>query len=143
MKRPGSLLQPYLTTEYRVYGATPAQRFTLRIGVRNARLMALQYRTRTHRSAFITAWNPHSVKRPRALNKAAQRRLLRDLRRLRCEVICGEGIATNGTWKEPSLLALGLKRDTALRLARRYGQNAVVVCDKRGVPHLLTLRALD
>ena len=143
MKRPRSLLQSYLTTEYQVHGSTPKQRFTLRIGVRQPRLTELQSRTRTYRSVFITAWNPHSALRPRALNEAAQRRLVRDLRRLRCEVIRGEGVAATGAWKEPSLLALGLKRDAALRLARRYGQNAIVVSDKCGVPQLVTLRALD
>ncbi len=143
MKRSGSLLQSYLTTEYRVYGAAPMERFTLRIGVRHPRLATLQHRTHAYCSAFITAWNPHSRIRSDTLNEAAQRRLMRDLRQLRCKVIRGEGVAADGRWKEPSLLALGLKRNAALRLARRYGQNAVVVCNKHGVPRLAILRLLS
>lgn len=142
MKRSGSLLQSYLTTEYRVYGAATMERFTLRIGARHPRLATLQRRKRTCCSAFITAWNPHSRMRSRTLNQAAQRRLMRDLRQLHCKVIRGEGVAADGRWKEPSLLALGLKRNAALRLARRYGQNAVVVCNKHGVPRLAILRPL-
>lgn len=143
MKRSGSLLQSYLTTRYRVCGAPLTRGFELRIGVRQPLLAALQSRTRTNSSAFITAWNPHSAARPRSFNEIAQCRLLRELQRYRCKVLCGEGEAENGMWKEPSVLALGLRRDAALRLARRYKQNAVVVCDKSGTPRLVLLRAIE
>ena len=138
----GSLLQSYLTTRYEVYGSTPRERFTLRIGQREPKLAALHARKRVRCSAFITAWHPRSIVRAPSLNRVAQAKLLRDLRLLGCIVVPGQGIGTDGQWREPSVLALGLRRMDAKRLALRYGQNAAVVCDIRAIPQLLLVRPL-
>lgn len=142
MKSVGSLLQSYLTTRYEVYGTTPHERLSLRIGQREPKLAALHARYRVHCSAFITAWHPRSIIRAPSLNRAAQARLLRDLHRLGCAVLPGEGIGADGQWREPSVLALGLRRGDAKRLAHRYRQNAVVVCDIRATPQLLMVQPL-
>lgn len=140
MERAGSLLQCYLTTAYEVYGRTPSERFTLCIGQREAKLAALLSRTHTRYAAFITAWHPCSRQRATTLNEVAQSRLLADLRRSGCIVVPGAGVGADGRWREPSLLALGLHRSDAKRLARRYRQNALLVCDSRAVPELIVMR---
>ncbi len=136
-----SLLQSYLTTRYVVAGPPCRRSLVLRVGVREPALARLQARAGCRYSAYITAWNPRSVPQVRRRNEAAQRRLVRDLEKQSgIRLLHGEGIAANGEWREPSVLALGLARPAALRLARRFRQNAVLICDKRGVPHLVMLR---
>lgn len=142
MERASSLLQCYLTTDYEVHGRSARERFTLRIGQREPKLAAMLARTGVQSAAFITAWHPRSVERSRKQNEVAQARLRADLLRLRCVVLPAEGVGANGAWREPSWLALGLYPADAKRLARRYRQNAILVCDKRGVPRLVTLQEL-
>jgi len=142
MERPRSLLQSYLTTAYRVYGARRSERLELRVNVREPRLTLLLHRHRARSAAFITAWHPRSRPRPRGMNEAAQKRLIAELKRLGCIVLPGEGIGTDGQWREPSVLALRLDRKNAKRLAHRYRQNAVLVCDRRGIPQLVLLADL-
>lgn len=142
MDERSSLLQSYLTTRYLVAGQPRQPGMVLRIGVREPALARLQARAGCRYSAYITAWNPRSIPQARRCNAAAQRRLVRDLKmRSGIRLARAEGVAANGQWREPSVLALGLARPAALRLARRFRQNAVLICDKRGVPHLVILRA--
>lgn len=141
MRGRSSLLQSYLTTRYLVDGRPHQRDLVLRVGVREPALARLQSRAGCSFSAYITAWNPRSIPQTRSRNEAAQRRLVRDLKkRSGIRLLRGKGIAANGAWREPSILALGLARPAALRLARRFRQNAVLICDKRGVPHLVLLR---
>lgn len=76
--------------------------------------------------ALLTAWNPGSEPTPEAVNVAAQARLRTDLERAGIAVVDAIGRDAASTWAEPSLLALGLPPDAADRLARAYGQNAIL-----------------
>jgi hypothetical protein len=76
---------------------------------------------------YLTAWHPHARQRPRPANRAAQRRLLDELRALPgVSVRPGVGVGRSG-WREPSLLAIGLDRDGLDELAGRYRQSAYVL----------------
>ena len=76
---------------------------------------------------LITAWNPRSQPMPESWNRAAQRRLLADLRALPgpCRVHAAVGVGTDG-WRERSLFVIGPALPALLDLARRYRQHAIV-----------------
>lgn len=118
------LIQAYLETEYRVFSDPP---ITLRIGVKNRSLDDLLLEEHTSSAAFITAWNPFSQLLSDEENAGLQRSLFSDLRALGVIVIEGVGIHPAGVWPgEPSYLILGIARDVAIELGRRYKQNALV-----------------
>ena len=52
----------------------------------------------------------------------------------------GEGRNAAGTWREPSVLAVGIYRANAEALGRLFGQNAVVFIEKGRAPELLLLQ---
>ena len=77
--------------------------------------------------AFITAWNPGSRQCPLAVNLAAARTLERGLEAAGIAWLPHAGIAADGGWVEHGVLALDIAEDRALAIARRHGQNAIVV----------------
>ena len=85
---------------------------------------------------FFTAWNPRSRPQPPATNRAAQRRLLADLRAdgsLDIRPALGKG--TDG-WREPSFWIVGIAPNALERLGDRYGQNAWLVGHGAGAAEL-------
>lgn len=76
---------------------------------------------------FLTAWNPRSQQQPHARNRSAQRRLCNRLQALQHTVICaGEGVALDGSWREPSLFVVGAPLQTLEALARGFYQAALL-----------------
>jgi len=75
--------------------------------------------------AFITAWNPGSIRRPGEPNQAAQRSLLRELGKLAENTLTlpAIGIGPDG-WYEPSLFVVGPEFAMFDALAATYRQNA-------------------
>ena len=56
-------------------------------------------------------------------------------------VLPGIGVAPPGHWPgEPSVLALGISRDTAARLGNEYRQNAIVWIGADRIPVLIFLQ---
>lgn len=85
---------------------------------------------------FLTAWNPGSKPQPPQINRAAQRRLLADLRAdARLTIHPGSGRGTDG-WREPSLWVVGIAPQALERLGARYGQNAWLVGHGAGAAEL-------
>jgi hypothetical protein len=102
----------------------------LRVGQRSSILDRLLHRRHTRFWAFLTAWNPRSNWLPLWRNAARQRRL----ERLCSDVVSGAGVAADLAWlPEPSLLVLGMAPGRAVRLARLFGQNAILA-GARGRP---------
>lgn len=132
------LIQAYLETEYRVLSDPP---ITIRIGVKNRSLDDLLLEENTSSAAFITAWNPFSQLLSDQENACLQRSLFADLRALGLIVIEGVGIHPAGVWPgEPSYLILGMARDVAIELGRRYQQNAIVFHEAGEASDLVLLR---
>lgn len=127
-------LAAYRASEYRVF-AQPE--LVLRIGEPSAALDRLLEGARAASAAFLTAANPHSERRPAAENLAALERLAQDASAWR--ILRGEGRSADGRWREPSLLVLGIEREHARTLGRRYGQNAIVFAERGGAPELVLL----
>lgn len=129
------LHQSYLATAYRVLGAEPA--VDMRIDRPCPSLDRLLEQRGVAHWAFITAWNPMSIPLPLSCNRERAARLARDLAG-KYESLPGLGIPDKAGWTpEESLLVLGIEENTAVELARRYGQRAIVAGERGGVPRLV------
>ena len=122
-----------LNTEYQatVYSATtPDGILLIRPGRRNHLLDNVLTAFRAKRWAFITAYNPGSIPMSDAINEAAHIELCRMLMRKGLVFFEGEG-SSEGYPSEKSVLVLGIGRDKAKKLGRKFTQYAIVV-GKRG-----------
>lgn len=127
----------YRATDYVVF----EPRLVIRIDQKSSRLERLLRSSGASEWAFVSAWNPRSRPTAAARNRAQQRRLARQLRAAGFEALAGEGRPRNRSWNpEPSLLVLGLKRSAAVRIARQYGQLAIVVGKLGGPAKLYGVR---
>lgn len=134
-----ALIQAYLGTAYSAQ--TAVGRITLKIGVRSDEIVSLFAASGRDCAAFITAENPYSEPQTPATNSERQRRLGNELAALDFTHFPGEGQGEDPNWPaEASFLALGLRREEASDLGRKYGQNAIVWVGADGVPELLLLR---
>jgi uncharacterized protein DUF3293 len=123
---PAAILRAaYLSTTYRV--DAPSGPIALRVGEGNRSLDGLLRGIGRNTWAFVTACNPRSHPLPGWRNGARQRRLRALVQRLRYPALPGAGIGDDPDWPlEPSLLIIGIGRARACRLARLFGQNAIV-----------------
>lgn len=120
----------YERTEYRVFA--PDGTLVIRVGQRVPRLDVLLGEIGVEQWAFLTAYNPRSQMLEPSHNQQRQRRLLTELEGTGLGVVPGEGAGLEPGWEpEPSVLVLGLDQDSAVEIARRYEQHAIVV-GKRG-----------
>jgi hypothetical protein len=133
---PEELIEAYLKTEYRavVDGAAIA----LRVGAQSSGILSLFEQSKTDCAAFITAENPYSEPQTPAANAERQQQLGSDLSAMGITYFPGEGQGEDPAWTpEASFLALGIDREAASDLGRKYGQNAIVWVGSDGVPELL------
>jgi hypothetical protein len=120
------LAAAYLSTIYRV--DAPAGPVLLRVGRGSRALDRLLQRSGRRTWAFVTACNPRSRRLPGWRNLVRQRRLRTLVQVLRYPFLSGAGVGDDSAWPpEPSLLIVGISRPRACRLARLFGQNAIVV----------------
>jgi len=133
----------YRRTLYRV--AVPGRGpLDLRVGRRSRRLDRLLAALGCRDWAFVTAWNPGSRSLPAWRNALRSRRLARALERLGYCTLLGLGVADDDRWRsEVSLLVVGMPAARALRIARLFGQNAIVAGRRGGDARLLWCRRLS
>jgi len=129
------LLLAYENSDYVVF----EPKLVLHVGEPNAGLDELLESHGERTAAFVTASNPGSKPRPAEENQAANRKLLESQRLLSRTCLEGEGRAPDRSWAEPSFLVLGIPLPEAEALGRRYGQNAILFCEKGRPPELLLL----
>lgn len=125
----------YQQTRYllRPHAATGSQEWVLRVGALHPALDAV-LAERGHREwAFLTAWNPGSLRRAEGENERAQARLRSQLVAGGWAVVDAIGEAEDLSWSEPSLFVPGLPRAEAERFGCAYGQVAVLV-GRAGAP---------
>lgn len=116
---------------------TPDRWIPLRIGEPSAELDRLL--APGEGWAFVTAENPASQRKPPIVN--AGRRALLEAELGGQRWFAGLGVGDAGDWPpERSFLVLGLRREAAIELGRRHGQNAVVWGARGGRPELLDCR---
>lgn len=75
-------------------------------------------------SYAITGWNP-GRECSSADNDAANRRLRAELTEFGVEYHAAVGSSPDGSWSEPGYAVVGITRDDAVALGRRYGQLAI------------------
>jgi hypothetical protein len=133
--RDPALVAAYAATSYIV--DAPNQRIALRLGQRNRVFERLLRRRRVQSWAFVSACNPASRRLPRWRNAARASLLVRITKKYGLRILPGEGLADDPDWGgEASLLILGITPVRALRLARQFGQYAVVVGRRGDVARL-------
>lgn len=129
-----TLVAAYLRTSYAVHlpGFPP-----IRVGFPNPALEAWLDGNRCSTCAFITAWNPGSKLLGLAENERKNRLLEAELAPVSKHVLPGTGLGDDGLWPgENSFLACGIPAGDAVRLGIKYGQNAIVWCEKGELPAL-------
>lgn len=119
-----SLIEAYRETEYRI---TENDLITLRVDEPNSSLDRLLTSRKLTTAAYLTAWNPYSHPTSLLDNEAAQEQLLAEIKALGLDVLHGEGVGLDNSWPpEPSFLVLGIDRDQAELLSRKFRQNAFI-----------------
>jgi hypothetical protein len=130
----------YRETHYHVAAEPP---FTLHIGEASAALPATHAEHGVSCSAFLTACNPYSQTLDDAANGCRQAALVAALEQQEIPWLPGVGEHPANGWPgEPSVLALGMRREAAMALGREHGQHAVVWSGANGVPELILLSAV-
>ncbi len=130
-------LQAYRETHYRVQGEPG---FVLRVGQHSPPLAQLYNAESVNCSAFITACNPASQRLSDATNASRQTQLEAELTALGLRWLPAVGEHPSNQWPaERSVLVLGLPLKEARRLARQYGQNALLWSAADAVPELVLL----
>lgn len=78
--------------------------------------------------AYITPCNPGSRQLSDSENVERMRQFTEQLRQLGFRFYHGKGVGTIGSWPpEPSLLVLGITEPEAVRLARQFDQEAILL----------------
>ncbi len=132
MSLPAALLEAYRAAEYVVHDP----HVVIRVGEPNAALDALI--AGAERAAFLTAANPGSERHGDEENRRFIAALRGALDAAGWLILEGEGRDPKGAWPaEPSFLVPGIPQDKALELARRFGQNAFVWCERGVAPQLV------
>lgn len=148
-----ALARAYRAAIYQIDTHPPV---VLRIGQPHAALPALRARPASGRQprprtsqrrpasgVFLTACNPRSQRLRPTLNARRMRALQRLLARRGLGWLPGRGRDPAGHWPdEPSLWIPGLALSAGLRLARRFGQHALVWCGPDTVAQLIWTRAV-
>lgn len=126
------LVEAYRAADYVVHEPN----VVIRIGEPNAALDALL--ADAGRAAFLTAANPGSERRGDEENDRSVAALRKTLDDAGWRCLEGEGRDPEAAWPaEPSFLVLGIPRGQALELARRFGQNGFVWCERGAAPQLV------
>ncbi len=122
-----SLLEAYNTTIFKVFNTS----IEIRIGYNCPALDDLLIANNCTEWAFITPYNPHSTKFrfPKVDNYLRLAELKKDL--VNYKIFEGEGIGTDPNWlPERSFLILGIDKNMAEELGKKYEQNAIVIGSK-------------
>lgn len=136
---PAELVEAYKRTQYRAFA--DSGEIVLRIGEPSRAAAQLVGAAGASGGAFITAENPLSVQLPAAENAVRQGELRKDLLKLGASVFEGAGQGDDPSWPaEASYAAIGISREQACELGRKYQQNAIIWFDAGGTPELIVLR---
>lgn len=134
-----TLVQAYRRTRYSA--GLDGDAIVLRVDVPSPAMAAAIAAAGAPGAAFITAENPYSTQSPAHDNAASQALLKSELAALGATVFEGVGQGDDPTWPgEASYLAVGISRDQACLLGRKYQQNAIVWIGANGTPELVLLR---
>ena len=130
------LVKTFQTTRFIV--CAPDREIILRIGELNPKLNELTAKYEAFSCAFVTAWNPGSVRLSELNNQERQTQLMSEVRRRGYPFLLGRGIGESEEWpSEPSILVTGIRRESAEDLGRLFEQLAIVFAERGNPPELL------
>lgn len=130
------LFEAYKNTTYRVY--LPLGEIDIRIGVMNPLLQELLLSNNVASWAFITACNPYSVMQNADVNTLLNTQLERYLLEKQYLFFKGMGVGNDDSWEpEASFMVLNIGKEDAIKLARQFKQNAIVVGVIGNLPELI------
>lgn len=124
-----ALVQAYLDADYR--WELDGEWHALSIGARASELESTFPNARAF--GLLSAWNPHSVERPEAENRAEDERLNAALHATGLTYRAAFSSARNRSWREPSWIVLDMPVAAFDALALRHRQLATVHA-VRGAP---------
>jgi len=126
------LWEMYRTTDFQV--STPTGELSIRVGELSPKLELLLSERGAELWAFVTAQNPASQLLESGANAMLHERLRTEIAQRSYLAFAGRGVGSDPEWPpEESLLILGINREDAIEIGRKYGQNAVV-CGHLGQP---------
>lgn len=115
------LLTSYYKTDYIIYDP----KIIIKINEKNKELNKLLKKNNVSEWAYITAYNPMSQISSEARNESANKKLLIDIQEYK--VFKGEGVGQDNTWKpEKSFLVLGVNKNKAIEIGKKYLQKAII-----------------
>jgi hypothetical protein len=118
------LLEAYRRTKFIV--DQPDGETIIRHGERNADVDKILSEHAVRSGTFITAHNPHSQRLSQSENDNRHRALKADIEKQGFPYLTGRGVGADDWPTEESLFVLGVRRDLASMLGRKYGQLAIV-----------------
>lgn len=129
-----SLIEAYKNTKYIVFEPT----LTIEIGKLNQEIDEIIIKHNSNAWAFITAYNPYS----RVLTNDENRVRHEELKDLTKNYMTfeGHGVGEDPIWEpELSLFIIGITRDEASKIGKKFEQNAIVCGELNNSPELLIL----
>jgi hypothetical protein len=129
-----SLIKAYKNTKYIVFEPD----ITIEIGILNQDVNELLIKHNSNEWAFVTAYNPYS----RVLSNDENSVRHDELKELTKDYITfeGHGVGEDPTWEpERSLFIIGISKDEASEIGKKFEQNAIVYGKIDFVPELLIL----
>jgi hypothetical protein len=126
------LIEVYKNTKYKVFEPD----LTIEIGVLNQDVDDLLKEHKLVEWAFITAYNPYSRVMTEDENKVRHD----ELKELAKDYITleGHGVGEDPAWEpELSLFIIGITRDEASKIGKKFEQNAIVYGVLNNLPELL------
>ena len=130
------LIEAYQKTAFVVDG--PDGEITLHLGRMSQEIDDLLSTHGAMGCAFITAWNPRSVRLEPEENSERYTRLIERVCQLGYPFFLGRGVGESKDWTpEESVLVIGIERSLALDLGYKFGQNAIVFKEITQVAELL------
>jgi hypothetical protein len=128
------LIEAYKNTKYKVFEPD----LTIEIGVLNQAVDMLLKKHKSAEWAFITAYNPYS----RVITEYENKVRHDELKDLTKDYITfeGHGVGEDPAWEpELSLLIIGMTRDEASKIGKKFEQNAIVCGVINSNPELIIL----
>jgi hypothetical protein len=116
-----NLKEAFLGTQFRVFDLP----IVIKIDKKSPALDELLRKHQVNEWAYITAWNPFA----KVLSDEENDRRQLELKELLKDFICfeGEGVGTDPAWKpERSLLVLGIPKNEAMQIGKKFEQYAIV-----------------
>ncbi len=134
------LLKAYLNADYCIVKPS----LKLKVGEISSELDVFLMDNNAFYWAFITAWNPHTQILKEEENEKRHLDLMQTLFEGRYTFCEGYGESQDDRWPyEKSLMILDITKSDAMRLGRRFGQNAILYGALKSPAELVWLEGLN